>query len=160
MRKSAKSYLPGIGYGVPSEQTLIRCAGVTAATQNLDAVDFENFTIQCEETLQGGPETGACYCLQYITFAAENLGTGGSSGNWTLAIQKNGTTVASGQIAYNASTLKVDVDARDNTGLGVFFNRGDVMSLAVTGVPGGSLSGGLQGIKAHCQGSSFGRRTR
>lgn len=91
------------------------------------------------------PGIKSALTLASATAQVGNLGTGATSGNYTLGLMRNGTLIASFVIPFNSLTGAVDVDLRSLTSLGANGIKnvpGDVLRLDLLTVPVGLTAGG------------------
>jgi hypothetical protein len=94
------------------------------------------------------------------TITLEKLGTGATSGNWSVALVRvsDGAVLGTALFAYNAANgVAINVDMRDSLGNGAGLLLGDSIRLDVTGIPAGTPTG-IQGVKAHISCKHFGIR--
>lgn len=106
------------------------------------------------------PDGTACRICD-MTVDVANLGVGGTGGSFTAALKlvRGGqvSTIGTGSIAYNATTLYVQVDVRDPvSGKGVQLIAGDVIRLDLTAVPTGTFTTNPTGLKVHFSVHTFG----
>lgn len=150
----------GQSVGWPESLTLVRATPVKQPEAELDVIVFPGIAETSTDVIdEQRPQDSAVFAAHEATIHIENKGMGATSGNWTLAIQKNGETIGRVTLQHIDPATTLWIDLRDqHSRLPVTFKRADRLSLAVLEVPAGKLTG-IAGIKAHVRGVSFGRRT-